>query len=116
MSELRSYLLKLFDNVSSLDLNQHNIYQSFKDEFEHQYRIFQEEWKDIDRKLAKEFLKTAFGAGVAVLSGQLGFQVAAGGLATFGLQGLFQASESRKQQKRKPLTIFHDLERKSKRK
>ena len=116
MSELRNYLIKVFDDISALNLDQHHSYQVFRDELDQQYRQFKEEWKDIDKKLAKEFIKTAVGTGIAVLSGQFGFQVAAGGLATFGLQGLFQASESRKLQKRKPLAIFHDLERKLKRK
>jgi len=112
---LRKFLIKLWDQASSQDLfGRKNLYQIFKDELEGQYEDYKKEWADIKNTLKRNMANIVIGSGAAILSGQVGFKVAGGGIAAFGIEQLWKSYSKRKKQERLPLGVFLNLEKKAK--
>ena len=76
---------------------------------------YKTEWAGIDKALLKNLATAAIVGGTTVLTGQIGFNVAAGGIAAFGINALHSAFSKRQDLKRLPLGVFLNLEKKSKR-
>jgi len=117
LARLRNFLIKVWDKTSLLEnIGHKNLYKIFKDELEEQYEDYKREWADITTTLNHNITSTVIGSGIAVLSGQIGFKVAGGGVAAFGIKQLLEAYDKRRKQKRLPLGIFLDLEKQNKKK
>lgn len=115
LTGLRNFLIDVWDKVSSREFfGQKNLYAMFKDELGERYQDYKKEWSDITKALELNMAEVVIGSGIAVLSGQIGFKVAGGGLAVFGLKQLREAYDKRRKQKRLPLAVFLDLEKRAK--
>lgn len=116
LADFRKWLINVWDKISSRDYaNRVNLYGSLKDELQGQYADYKTEWAGIDKALLKNLATAAVVGGTTVLTGQIGFKVAAGGIAAFGIKELHSAFSKRQDLKRLPLGIFLNLEKKSKR-
>jgi len=115
LADFRKWLINVWDKISSRDYaNRANLYGSLKDELQGQYADYKTEWAGIDKALLKNLTTAAIVGGTTVLTGQIGFKVAAGGIAAFGINELHSAFSKRQDLKRLPLGIFLNLEKKAK--
>jgi hypothetical protein len=116
LAEFRQWLVNVWDKISSQDYsNRTNLYASFKDELESQYANYKREWSSIDKSLARNLAQVVVGSGFTMLTGQIGFKVAAGGFAALSFNELLGAISKRGDIKRLPLGVFLNLEKKAKR-
>ena len=114
LHSLRTFLLRLWDNVSAGNFSRDStLYAAFEDELKEEYRKYRAEWADISKALARDFTVAAIGSGLAVLSGQMGFRVAGGGVAALGIDHLLKSYGQRSKQSRLPLGVFFDLEKRA---
>ncbi len=111
LSSFRAFLLDLWSNVGKGEGTGKIGHLRFKDALEAEYATYKNEWKEIDRLLAANMVRAAIGAGVAVLSGNIGFSVAGSGWAAYGLEELVRVKFERNALLRRPLGVFLELDR-----
>ncbi|HZQ47610.1 MAG TPA: hypothetical protein VFC07_11390 [Verrucomicrobiae bacterium] len=113
LATFRQWLINVWDKISSRDYpNRANLYGSLKDELHGQYANYKTEWSSVDKALVQNLAKVVVGTGTTILTGQIGFKIAAGGMAALGFNELLGAFSKRRDLKRLPLGVFLSLEKK----
>lgn len=114
LSRMRKYLHELWCQVSSVSgIERLSVDAAFRDELEDQYQEYKREWREIQKSIMRNTIVGVAEAGLATLSGNLQFSVAAAGLAAFSLKELMGKYTDRKSHERLPLGIFYELEKRS---
>lgn len=111
LNSFRVFLREIWteiNRISSREVLTQKI-KSFKDKLSAEYSLIEEEWRQIDQKLKAHMGKWSLGAGLAILTGHIRWDIALGALAAYGVKQLIESHFRRKALQTRPIAVFLNL-------
>ncbi len=117
LQSLRNFLRKVWREIEndSEKTVKEKVINEFKENLTEEFKVAEEEWKQIDMELLKSFQGGMFATllGTPIVSGAIGWEIPVGGFALKSVMDLINTSGDRaKFRKTVPLSVFIDLKNK----